>query len=109
MKYNSRCTSSIASHCYRLDIWQRNVPWSSVKQMRTVLETEYGIDDIFDGQLHSFAGAPQKSDFYKKLEKDAKAKSEKVKQAYGLDLYPFWVTDQNTLTSLYYREVPLPW
>jgi len=27
----------------------RDVPWSSVKQLRTVLETEYSIDDIFDG------------------------------------------------------------
>merc|ERR1711871_1274570 len=38
----------------QLDIWQRDVPWSSVKQLRTVLETEYSIDDIFDAILHIF-------------------------------------------------------
>ena len=80
------------------------MPWSSVKQLRTVLETEYSIDDIFDGILHIFVSVDNVA---KKLEKDAK--SEKVKEAIGLAIKAFVVTDQNTGTSLYYREVPLPW
>ena len=77
--------------------------WSSVKQLRTVLETEYSIDDIFGGLMHFFA----RLDLAEKLEKDAKSK--KVKQADGFSFTPFHVTDQITATSLYYREVPLPW
>ena len=105
LKYNSRCPSSISSHRYRLEIWQRDVPWSSVKQLRTVLETEYSIDDIFDTQLHFFRGGYVSE----RLKKDAKAKSEKAGQADGFSCSPFQVTDQNTGTALYYRELPLPW
>ena len=98
---------SIVSHRYRLDIWQRDVPWSSVKQLRTVLETEYGIDHIFDGQLASTTPSTTS----KKLGKDAQAKSEKANRAYGLTsmLYPFSVAEQNTGICLHFREVPLPW
>ena len=76
-----------------------------MKQLRTVLETEYSIDEIFDGQLHFFGGKGVSD----KLQKDAQAKSEKAKEAYGLVVHPFVVTDQNTGTSLHYREAPLPW
>ena len=69
------------------------------------METEYSIDDIFDVQLHFFIG----SDVSKRLKKDAKANSEKANHAHGLFVHPFVVTDQNTATCLYYREVPLPW
>ena len=73
--------------------------------MRTVLETEYSIDDIFDGQLHFFAA----SDVSKRLKKDAKSKSEKAEHAVGDLVIPFLVTDQNTATASIYREMPLPW
>ena len=76
-----------------------------MKQLRTVLETEYSIDDIFDGQLHFFTSTSH-SEMFKK---GAQAISEKLEQAYGLLAHPFVVTDQNTATCLYYREVPLPW
>ena len=86
-------------------MWQRDVPWSSVKQLRTVLETEYSVDDIFDAMVDIF-GSMKLSN---KLQKDAQAKSEKAKEAYGLVVHPFVVTDQNTGTCLHYREAPLPW
>ena len=70
-----------------------------------MLETEYSIDDIFDGQLHFFS----KRRFKEKYKKDAQAKSEKAKEAYGLLANPFSVSDQNAATDLYYQEVPLPW
>ena len=72
------------------------------------METEYSIDDIFEGLLHFF----RKQDLSSQLKKDAfnrRAKSEKAEHAYGLYVKPFVVTDQNTATSLYYREFPLPW
>ena len=81
------------------------MPWSSLKQLRTVLETEYSIDDIFDGELHFLA----RESLSERLKKDAQAKSEKAKEAYGLVVKPFMVVDQNIGTTLYYREVPLPW
>ena len=71
------------------------------------METEYSIDDIFDGQLHFFRRTGMH--IAEKWKKDAQAKSEKAKEAYGLVVHPFMVTDQNTGTSLQYREVPLPW
>ena len=86
-------------------MWQRDVPWSSVKQLRTVLETEYSVDDIFDAMVDIF-GSMKLSN---KLQKDAQAKSEKAKEAYGFHQYAFLVTDQNTGTTLLYRAVPLPW
>lgn len=71
--------------------------------MRTVLETEYSIDDIFDGQLDLIL----QSSAIKKLKRYAK--SEKFKQADGFAFKPFVAIEQNTGTVLYYREVPLPW
>ena len=76
-----------------------------MKQLRTVLETEYSIDDIFDARLHLFGSV--KLD--EKIMKDAQAKSEKAKQAHGLFSMPLVVIDQNAATCLYYREVSLPW
>ena len=81
------------------------MPWSSVKQLRTVLETEYSIDDVFDVRLHFFG----KADLSEKRKKGAYAKSKKAKQAHGLLSMLFVVKYQNTATSLLYREVPLPW
>ena len=69
------------------------------------METEYSIDDIFDARLHFFLT----EGIAEKLKKDAKAQSEKAGQADGFSCSPFQVTDQNTGTALYYREVPLPW
>ena len=73
-----------------------------------MLETEYSIDDVFDGQLFFYA----ESKLYKRLRRvkdDARAQSEKAKNAYGLLVRPFVVNEQNTGTGLYYREIPLPW
>ena len=81
------------------------MPWSSVKQLKTVLETEYSIDDVFDVRLHFFG----KADLSEKRKKGAYAKSKKAKQAHGLFSMPLVVIDQNAATSLYYREVSLPW
>ena len=70
-----------------------------------MLETEYSIDDIFDGEIYFFFH----NGLSERLKKDAQAKSEKAKHAYGLIVKPLVVTEQNTATALYYRKVPLPW
>ena len=76
-----------------------------MKQLRTVLETEHSIDDIFDALLYFFAEAT----FSEKYKKNAYGKSKKAKEAYGFMCKLFLVTDQNTGTTLLYRAVPLPW
>ena len=83
------------------------MPWSPVKQLRTVLETDYSIDNIFDREVHNFATSSTR--ITEKLGKEAQAKSEKVNTALGFTARPFVVTDQNTATCVYYREMPLPW
>ena len=87
------------------------MPWSSVKQLRTVLETEYSVDDIFDGQIHflELELRVRSSALVEKVKRHQFSKSKKAEQADGFTCKPFVVTDQNTWTSLYYREVPLPW
>ena len=72
------------------------------------METEYSIDEIFDGQLFFFAES-KLSKRLKSIRDDARAKSEKAKNAYRLLVRPFVVTEQNAGTGLYYREIPLPW
>ena len=67
--------------------------------MRTVLETEYGIDDIFDALLNLFG-----SSLVNRYE-DA----EHAKQEHAIHLYPFLIVEQNRGTCVLYREIPLPW
>ena len=70
------------------------------------METEYSIDEIFDGQLDIFGGNVS-SNFAEKYKGVVRA--EKAKQAVGFMFKPFVVIDQNTGTALYYREFLLPW
>ena len=81
---------------------KRDVPWSAVKQLRTVLETEYSVDDVFDSFIDTFETS-QVDDYA------AKAESEAVQKTLGLRIRPFSVTEVNTATSLHYREFPFPW
>ena len=71
------------------------------------METECSIDDVFDAILHSYFVTERK--ISENVKKEAQAKSEKANAALGFIVTPFLVTDQNTGSSLYYRELPLPW
>ena len=88
----------------RLDIWHRDVPWSSVKQLRSVAETEVSVDDVFDKLIDNFRTGEI-------TEKGAKAhsKSKKFVQAFTSIVYPFIYAQQDTGTKLLYSKVPLPW
>ena len=68
------------------------------------METEYSIDEIFDGQLDTF---PVLSNFVEKY--NGVVRAEKAKQEVWFVFKPFVVIDQNTATALYYREFLLPW
>ena len=89
----------------RLDIWRRDVPWSSVKQLRSVAETEFTVDDVFDHFINTF-GSGEISD----KGAGAHSKSEKIKQAFAprVDFF-VCVQQQDAGTILQYRKIPLPW
>ena len=93
----------IASHLDRLDVWQRNVPWSQAKQLRTVVETELSVDDIFDFLAHDkdcmTRNLAKRLANYKKLQQSAT----------GSYAYPFIIMEHNTVCALMYRILPLPW
>ena len=81
---------------------KRDVPWSAVKQLRTVLETEYSVDDVFGSLIPDLETS--KLDDY-----GAKAESEAVQKMLGLRLHLLSVAEVNTATFLQYREAPFPW
>ena len=86
----------------RLDIWQRDVPWSPVKQMRSVVQTTFSLDDVFD-HLCNF----KKLQFKHRVHRHVS--SEKVKKATGVVVYPFTHLKQdnkNTATKVQYRIMP---
>ena len=91
-------------HPNRLDVWQRNVLWSQAKQLRTMVETELSVDDVFD-YFKSNLGGGKFGEVIKRY-----GKSKKLKQiAAGSIVHPFIVRERNTATTLHYRQLPLPW
>ena len=90
----------------RLEIWQRDVPWSSVKQLRSVAETEFSADHVFDKFISDF-----EADEITNEGARAHSKSKKLKQAYEnrFKVYPFVCVQKDTGTKLQYRKIPLPW
>lgn len=87
----------------RLDIWQRDVPWSPAKQLRSVLETELSLDDVFDYEVSRLR--------VNELQENARrhAPSEAIKTAASVPVFPFFCTGQSSATSLSYRVLPFPW
>ncbi len=64
--------------------------------MRTVLETNFSVEDVFDG-LASYVKADTRNTRSKLLKKGIR------------DMKLFHLKERNTNTCLYYRETPLPW
>ena len=80
------------------------MPWSQAKQLRTVLETELSVDDVFDDIFFSVASTA----FEKGIKRHGKSK--KIKEmAAGSQAFPFVVKGANIATALLYRQIPLPW
>ena len=78
--------------------------WSQAKQLRTMVETELSVDDVFDYLKRDIGGTKFKEDVKRH------GKSEKLKQiAAGSQAYPFVVKERNAATTLLYRQLPLPW
>ena len=96
----------IASHFDRLDVWHRNVPWSRTKQLRTVVETELSVDDIFDCWLSEFEA--NNNSFYERIKRHARSTNLR-KVAAASQAYAFILNTHNTSTCLLYRYINLPW
>ena len=101
MVHHSCFTCAIFRKPDRLDVWQRDVPWSPVKQLRTVVETDNSVDDVFAYLLDSFDSAVT-GKYYR---------SESMKAASGAHsrFQLFMVTNANAATRVEYREIGLPW
>ena len=76
-----------------------------MKQLRTVVETEYSVDDVFDTILRHFHVEGGLTDYYA----NKGHKSDAVKMAAGSQYYLLLVQEQNIASCLQYREIPLPW
>ena len=78
--------------------------WSSVKQLRSIAETELSVDDIFDYLMKDFPGD---GEMVKRAQ--AHIKSKKVKATTGRKVEPFICMQRDVATKVLYREIPLPW
>ena len=87
----------------RLDVMQRKVPWSSAKQLRTVLETEYSANDVFDSLIEIYDVSTV--DEYATSESQPKA----VQKMIGHRIPLLKVSDLNVQACMEYREFPFPW
>ena len=71
--------------------------------MRTVVETECSVDDIFDMLKAESVEASTKK------YTDGRAFSEKLKAADKVVVVLFQIQELNATTSVRYRELSLPW
>ena len=87
----------------RVDVWHRDVPWSSVKQLRTAIETEHSVDDVFDSLVYNFEE--------ERMSKTAKkyGKTKALKMVGGFRVCLLVAMELNTASCLQYRVMPLPW
>ena len=73
--------------------------------MKSVAETEFSVDDVFDHFINIFEGVQVAA----KLAK-AHAPSEALKTSHTSSaVEPFICVQQDIGTKLQYREIPLPW
>ena len=93
----------------RLDIWHRDVPWSSVKQLRSVVETVASVDDVFEhfSIMWMDLGA---TSFDRAVQKHKQSESDAMERALQRNRHwPFKQVEQNALTGLQYRMMSFPW
>ena len=73
-----------------------------MKQLRSVVETEYSVDEVFDCLCYNF----ERGEVSKLANK---TNSEAVKMAAGSIFTLGLVRELNAVTGVVYREVPFPW
>lgn len=104
----SKTAEQRAGEGEQLDVEERQIKWSATSQLRSRVETAFLAEEIFHYLFETFN--------VKDIEQQLAAKSELaansiVKRAQGSLAHIFVETaaDGCSVTSLYYRVVPLPW
>lgn len=93
----------------RLDIWHRNVPWSSVKQFLSVVETGGSVDEVFENFRMDWMNKGHVM-FKRAVQKHQKSNSDAMERALRQGAHcPFMQLEQDSLTALYYRMMNFPW
>ena len=88
------------------DIHQRDVSWSPTKQMRTAIDSELSVKEIFSSLVSNFDD--NKISLSRAVAKtDTGSKALKI--AAGEISYPFIEIGQGFATALQYRVVACPW
>ena len=87
-----------------MSIYQRDVPWSSIKQMRTVVETEPNVDDVYEYLLSSFRYATLRRHYTEKL-----GMSKQVSKAAAHEINPFVCVERNAGIKIQYKQMRFPW
>ena len=89
-------------HGQQLDVYERRVPWSKAKQLRSVVQTTFTCDDVF-GWLLAGMGVTMGKAFQAKLSKAQREAFQAAKH------YPFVDVGENSATTLMLRDLPFPW
>ena len=87
----------------QLDVYARKVDWSKAEQLRSVVETEFTCDKVFDHLLAIFTGSMMGEAFRNALT------SHQARSHDGNRAYPFVSVDKDSVTALMLQDVPFPW
>ena len=85
----------------QINVWERDVPWSSVKQLRSTVETEFSCDEVFENLC---AKHGQRHIHYARRARTVEA--EKVLM--GDEHFPIKIIEEDGLTCLMVKTFPLP-
>ncbi len=89
----------------QLDVYERKVEWSAVKQMRTVVQTsEFSCDEVFDFFRDQYITVS-----IGRLQRQTASAAERKAVAGGFEVYPFVLKSKDNVLGLFYKELPLPW
>ena len=97
----------------QLDVYQKEVDWSSSKQLRSVLDTELSVDDIFDYMVDEWTRVPTfakrvKGGLYEHAAKHA-ASAKVEETSTGFKVNPLLRIEKDAVLVIQYRVTPMPW
>ena len=84
----------------QLDVYSRNVPWSEANQLRSVVKTEFALDDIFD---YLCTGSVTK------LWKESGETEVQRSAMNSKGTFLFRKREADTFIRILYQTMPLPW
>ena len=78
-------------------------------QLRSVVETESRVDDIFDFFLHDWKSTRDYTHNYFPRALVRHSSSKMQRSTHKQEVFPFMHIEQNEVTTIQYRKIPLPW